>query len=755
MNTAPDMDSSKQEYEGFENPVNSVLYKGQILRDTLQGNLYRILYLPPENSSSDNGYWIRTDTDSNIPRAFSLQDVQFRLATRVLENVVDVNAGTYIPDSDLSKKGIVRRERAWNLIQKIVTVEPDIYIVSRRTDLMKQVEATSGVKPNNLYNYLGKYWRSGFQKNALAPDYRKCGGAHQAETLDSRAGKKKREGANGKVLTEKDYEIFRKAIARFYHGTEKNTLTSTYTSMLATYYVRKSEEDQKLVTMEADEKPSFSQFYYWHHKHGDVVEDTEKRSTEREFNLNYRSITGKTEAMLYGPGHNYQFDATIGDFYLVMKTDRSRVVGRPIIVLVKDAWSRIITGMTVTLENSSSTIWKLALLNATSSKVEYCRHFGVEITDEQWPCYMLPSSITTDNGEFAARSIDEIVSSLEITVDYCPPFRGDLKGIIERTFKTYQLELKPYIPGYVDSDAGTRGAPDYRKNACIDLESFTAILIKLVLFYNNSHYMHSYERNDDMRRDKVPSVPLQLWKYGITHYSGALRIADQDICRDVLLSEETAMVTEQGINLKGLRYTCDLAVQEKWFERARIEGAYAISIRYNPLDSRYIYIKGSDEKYTVCTLVDSCCQFESKTKEDVEADHQIDLDFAAAHTQEEDQARLELDRSIKAIISRCKNEGSNKSKIGEVLKQHTIPENRDEEKRNLSGETEARKAQSQLGPDQSVDPSQTSPEREQAKPKSYSAVSDEIDELFAAQLSGVSSQEETATKGNAEADSEI
>ena len=747
---------SKQEDEDMGNPLSPVLYKGQILRDTLQGNLYRILYIPPENNSGENGYWIRVDTSSNIPKAFSLQDVQFRIATRVLENVAGVNTETDILDSDLSNKGIVRRERAWNLIQKIVTVEPDIYILSKRADLMKQVEATSGVKVNNLYNYLGKYWRSGFQKNALAPDYRKCGGARHVGTFDSRAGKKKREGANGKVLTEKDYEIFRKAIARFYHGTEKNTLVSTYNSMLATYYVRKkSEEDPTLVTMQADEKPSFFQFYYWHRKHGNMVEDAEKRSTEREFDLKYRAITGKTEAMLYGPGHSYQIDATIGDFYLVMKSDRSRVVGRPIIVFLKDAWSRIITGMTVTLENSSSSIWKLALLNALSSKAEYCRKFGVEITEEQWPCRMLPSSITTDNGEFAARSIDEIVSSLGITVEYCPSYRGDLKGIIERTFKTYQLELKPYVPGHVDSDAGTRGAPDYRKNACIDIESFTTILIRLVLFYNNSHYLDSYERNDDMRQDKVPSVPLQLWNYGIAHYSGALKIANQDICRDVLLSEGTATVTERGIDLNGLRYTCDLAVQERWFERARIEGSYTISIRYNPLDSRHIYIKGSDGKYTTCMLVDSCHQFECKTKEDAEADHQKDLDAAAAHTQEEDQARLELDQFIKTIISRCKNEGSNKSKIGEVLKQHTIPENREEEKRNLSGETEARKTQSKLGPDQGGHTSQASPDPEQARPKSYSAVSDEIDELLAEQLFEAFGQANTVVKGTEEANPEL
>lgn len=51
-----------------------------------------------------------------------------------------------------------------------------------------------------------------------------------------------------------------------------------------------------------------------------------------------------------GPGSRYQIDATIGDVYLVSEYNRNQIIARPIIYVVIDVFSRMITGVYVGLE---------------------------------------------------------------------------------------------------------------------------------------------------------------------------------------------------------------------------------------------------------------------------------------------------------------------------------------------------------------------------------------------------------------------
>ncbi len=694
--------------------------KNLVLQDAVTHALYRILYV----SDDEKGYWIRVDSSSNIPKLFILSQIKEQILAKLLIVVPDT---VLLPDDEsLSAKETLHRDRAWNLIHNIVTIEPDIYIPSKRADLLKIVEIASGIKSCNLYAYLGRYWRSGFQPNALAPNYSQCGGERIATSIGNRVGRHKRTRENGKILNEQDYRNFQQAVDKHLHRGE--SLSATYREMLAELYVRpRFEGDPQPLTMDADEKPSFSQFYYWYRKHGDVVDDTKAQEGENQFNQRHRAITGRTETYLIGPGDSYQIDATIGDFYLVMESDRSRLVGRPVIVFLKDAWSRMITGMAITLENSSFRVWKAALRNAVTSKIDYCKMFGIEITEEEWPCNILPISLTTDNGEFAVKAVDEIVQTLGVTVENCPPYRGDLKGVIERTFRTYQLELKPFVPGYVDKDVGQRGAEDYRKNSCLDIRTFTAIMIKIVLFYNNHHYMPKYQRTIDTRENGIPAIPRYLWNYGVTYRSGAHRVLELDECLEAFFEIDEAEVTAKGINFNELYYTCELAEKEKWFELARIKGNWKIPIRYDPFLCMRIYLKVDGEKYVPCSLVESSAEYACFTMEELAAAHESDLEIKAENAQDEDQAYSDMSHFIKDKVDLCKGEKESGKVIIETLSRHSMNANKEEEKKVLSGETEARKMQASLGNDNG-ETSGCAPGEE--KPRSYKVVSSEIDQMM-------------------------
>ena len=706
--------------------VMPIVTKNEVIMDSVQSQRYRILYLPAD--SSGKGYWISLDTETNIPRPFEPALLREHLMIGTMEKIADDSS--VVLDEELTEKSIARRDRAWNLISGIVKREPEIYDISSRTELLRAVEVSSGVRINNIYGYLGRYWRSGFQRNALAPDYRKCGGARPAQSLDKRVGKRKRPGENGKALSDEDYKRFRDAISKFYQSSSGYSLRQTYNTMLAKYYVKPAEDNASApVTMDADEKPSFNQFYYWYHRHSDEVENALKREGENKFALNHRAITGKTETGLLGPGDSFQIDATIADFYLVRKTDRSLLVGRPVIVLLKDSWSRMVTGMSVTLENSSCKVWKEALFNTGSPKTDYCKRYGVEIKDEEWPCHCLPNSITTDNGEFAVKAVDDIVRTLGITVENCPPYRGDLKGIIERTFKTFQLTLRPFLPGYVNKDAGERGAKDYRRNSCLDLETFTAILIRCVLFYNNHHYMHEYQRTEDMRNNNIPAIPIHLWNYGISHVSGTFKKVSKDACIEALLPKADATVTGKGIKLDGLYYICEEAVAEKWFERARISGTYTIPVRYSAQSCDTIYCKRKDGSYVSCSLAQAYQTYRNYSKDALEQAHENDLNTAAAHRQNEDQAFADLVSFADSQAEYCKKEGKSGNAIIKALNRHSIDVNRKAEQQELSGTAKAKQEQAALGLNTGSDDGNR-PVTD-TKPKSYDAVSDEIDRMLA------------------------
>ncbi|WP_164907503.1 hypothetical protein [Clostridium septicum] len=45
-----------------------------------------------------------------------------------------------------------------------------------------------------------------------------------------------------------------------------------------------------------------------------------------------------------GPGSLYQIDATVADVYLVSEFNRNWIIGRPVLYMVLDSFSRMIVG---------------------------------------------------------------------------------------------------------------------------------------------------------------------------------------------------------------------------------------------------------------------------------------------------------------------------------------------------------------------------------------------------------------------------
>ena len=127
-------------------------------------------------------------------------------------------------------------------------------------------------------------------------------------------------------------------------------------------------------------------------------------------------------------------------------------------------------------------------------------------------------------------------------------------------------------------------------------------------------------------------------------------------------------------------------------------------------------------------MTESNARYESYTEEELKAAHEEDLNIKASCTQKENQAYSDMVHIIDASVKRCMNEKNNAKTVGEVLTRNSIPENREEEKANLSGKNEARKKQEGMDTENSFGEKTHSAEE---KPKSFEAVSDEIDRILA------------------------
>lgn len=385
-----------------------------------------------------------------------------------------------------------------------------------------------------------------------------------------------------------------------------------------------------------------------------------------------------------GPGSQYQIDATVGDIYLVSQFDRSNIIGRPVMYFVIDAFSRMVTGMYVGLEGPSWVGAMMAIANAASDKTAYCREYGISITEEEWPCHHIPAAILGDRGEMESRKADNLVSMLGIRIENTPPYRADLKGIIEQHFRTINTNATIMLPGRVKPDMAERGGRDYRLDAKLDIRQFTAVIIKCVLYYNNSHYMDSFEKSRQMMEAEVEAVPVKLWNWGIRYCSGALRIMPEEKVRLALMPTDNATVTSQGVRFKGLYYSGKELAEGLWFEKARSKGSYRVKISYDPRDMGEIYVwDKTDGTPFLCSLLDWEEKYSGKQLGEIQYEHEKENVEKKKHQAQETEAKINLGREIDSIIEEAEQMAAPTGSCSKAERLSGIKQNRRDEREYL------------------------------------------------------------------------
>lgn len=321
----------------------------------------------------------------------------------------------------------------------------------------------------------------------------------------------------------------------------------------------------------------------------------------RRYLLHERPLTGHL-CNSRGPGERYHIDATVLDFYLVGQILRFKVIGRPILYLVVDDFSRLIVGFYLSFEPASWDGAMMALINAVSPKVPFCASLGVYIEASEWPAARLCETLYADQGEMASiHKGTPLTTHFRVEVSNAPAYRPDWRSIMETRFKFVQKTLTPLLPGVVEKDSFERGTRHPAYNAALNIVEARKAVLRAILLHNRRP-IRDYPTPPEMVEHELAASPVNLWHYG-TDINGCGRRVDPDELAAFVMPSEKAVIDKQGILFGGNHYDCPTPslIERQAMARAPGKGQQGkgkrrrdgqLEIRFDPSDNSRIQLLG-------------------------------------------------------------------------------------------------------------------------------------------------------------------
>lgn len=446
-----------------------------------------------------------------------------------------------------------------------------------------------------------------------------------------------------KPLT-KDEKNMRWALNKFFYTKNQNSLTTAYTLMLKHKY---SDSTGSLLP----EFPTFNQFRYFYRKHRNMQTYYISRNGLKNYQRNNRPLTGdgvQEFAPAIGVG---MLDSTICDIYLV--DDAGNLIGRPLLTACVDAYSGLCCGYSLSWEGGVYSLRGL-MLSVITDKVELCKHFGISINAEDWNCKQLPATLVTDKGSEYKSANFEQIAELGIKVVNLPPYRPELKGSVEKFFDLVQDLYKPHLKGkgVIEPDYQERGAHDYRKDACLTLETFETILLRCIVYYNSQRIIENFPYTEDMLSANVQPNASAIWNWNMTQPGANLIAVDRERLMLTLLPRTTGTFTRHGLKVNQMRYAQDGYTEEY------LSGG-TVTVAYNPDDVSCVWLI-ENGSYTRFDLIEN--RFAGKRLTTVQAMQTAQKAIIKDSVQDNLQAKIDLADHICTIASAAGSTGNTQIK---------------------------------------------------------------------------------------------
>ena len=622
--------------------------------------------------------WISLDDEKALPELILTGEIYKAIDDDAFERMDDPY--NYLVYESPVEGTVARDKRDKNFAVLRPLIElADFYNPKRRGPVVDKIVSEFGTTKQTIYRLARRYWQRGQIPNALLPDYKNSGGKGKKRVAKGKklGRPRKYSPGTGAIVDEQTERLFRIAIDKYILSDKGHSFPYAHRrleTMYHNYFPDVAEENL----------PSLWQLRHFYKREYNQTEALQKRISKKDYSKDIRPLHGTAASQALGPGSRYEIDATIADVYLVSDSDRGNIVGRPVVYMVIDVFSRMVAGFYIGFENPSYAAALQALHVAISSKSDYCRELGFDITDDEWPCIGLPDALLADRGELLGHQIENLESSFSMRIENTPPYRGEAKGIVERHFKTMHESFGPFVPGYVTGNlVKKRGGSDYRLDAKLTITDFTQIVLSSVLQHNQFAVLDKYDREVDMPTD-LPNTPIHLWNWGIQNRTGRLRQTDSDALKIALLPRSEVTLSERGVGLFGLYYTSSEIVRLGWTHRGRdVKRPKKMMAAYDPLsaDSIYLFYEKGSNKYWKCSLTEISRQYRGSSFWDVWQLQEEQKKVAAKAKLAAKESRREHEEFVLDKISQAISDSPARSARPKAERIRAINDNRSNEKK--------------------------------------------------------------------------
>lgn len=592
----------------MELPRNSVWNVND--SDLLEDGIYRLLDVFQDVESVI--LYSLSDTSTIVrPIAVSLEGF-IELVTSRIAKKAQYKLPVYllVDEESVPDEHIIRRDKNHGLIKGILSDRTFIfdYATKKRSPQLAEYAKKVNVDRKSLARLLSQYWRNGQDKMALLPAFSNSGGSGRERTPTTKplgAPKQPRtlavDRAAKYIVKDDDKKKFKKALKTYYLKESGLTLAKTYKNLLKDSY------SKEISLAEAcgipPLVPTEKQFSYWRTKLFSKDYVIKQRTSENDYLKNKRGALGSIIDNSYLPGAHFEIDATVADVHIVSEFGAQYILGRPTIYIVVDRASRMIVGMHVSLYHASWRAARQALTNSFLPKSNYCKSFGIDIEDSQWPCAHIPKELVCDNGEMIGIHPQKALAPMT-QLSFTPPYRPDCKGVVEKRFDIINKEVLHELLGTTRGGQVIRGSRDPRKDAIYTLKEVTAEIIKAVLEHNRSIIDTLAFSSPLLIENDLSPTPNNYWKIHVSKHRHELQSAKSDDVIARLLPSAVVSMTLNGICFNGMYYSCSEIEELNLASVARSSGRWKLEARIDENTTNYIYVRlDKNREFIRCNLL--------------------------------------------------------------------------------------------------------------------------------------------------------
>lgn len=202
---------------------------------------------------------------------------------------------------------------------------------------------------------------------------------------------------------------------------------------------------------------------------------------------------------------------------IVINKGNNLPLGRAWLTLALDKFSRMVVGFYISFNAPSSYAVLQCLKQIILTKDDLLKRFP-DIKND-WPVFGIPDLLALDNGmDLHSDALKKACLELGIQILYCPAGTPEMKGSVERFFRTINQGLIHKLPGSTFSNIDERGDYPSEDMAAIDLETLVHLVTKWIVdVYNVTPHrgigdtpLNKWLESVKTRIVELPVYPSQL-----------------------------------------------------------------------------------------------------------------------------------------------------------------------------------------------------------------------------------------------------